>query len=474
MKRPLVLLVIIFCLGIFIANFIKISFGLIYPAALIFLFFGFLSLKKGLRFDILVSCLVLLLGIVSLKNAQILPRCHIARYVSYKNKHPYIIRGIINNQPILKNNKLSFILKTREIQFNNYKYKACGNILVYIRGRKDLNYAQELLLSGNLYRPFSNAGPNRRSYRDYLYNQGIFFIMHARMVSRTPGLNKNRGLIFRRLAFWLKDKMENIIFKRVSPLAASVLDAMILGEKRNIPALIYNSMIKSGTVHILVVSGFNVGIVSFIIILFLKLIRLARPLRIYAAIPLLILYCLVTGASNPVVRATVMAIVFMFAYFVRREPDIYNSCAVAMIFILVLNPRQLSDIGFQLSFASVISIVYLYPKIKSLLRIELLKTKYLKFLCDGCLVSFSAWLGTMGFIAYYFKVFSPITVLANIFIVPLATLITLCGLCLIVIELICPVLAPFFAYTNELSVLLLLKINAFFIKLPAAYFYLPR
>jgi competence protein ComEC len=294
------------------------------------------------------------------------------------------------------------------------------------------------------------------------------------MVSRTPGLNKNRGLIFRRLAFWLKDKMENIIFKRVSPLAASVLDAMILGEKRNIPALIYNSMIKSGTVHILVVSGFNVGIVSFIIILFLKLIRLARPLRIYAAIPLLILYCLVTGASNPVVRATVMAIVFMFAYFVRREPDIYNSCAVAMIFILVLNPRQLSDIGFQLSFASVISIVYLYPKIKSLLRIELLKTKYLKFLCDGCLVSFSAWLGTMGFIAYYFKVFSPITVLANIFIVPLATLITLCGLCLIVIELICPVLAPFFAYTNELSVLLLLKINAFFIKLPAAYFYLPR
>ena len=160
----------------------------------------------------------------------------------------------------------------------------------------------------------------------------------------------------------------------------------------------------------------------------------------------------------------------MSAYLVKREADVYNSCAVALIFILVINPRQLFDIGFQLSFASVISIVYLYPKLKSFISSGVLKIRYLRFLIEGCLVSLSAWLGTAGLVAYYFRIFSPVTVLANIFIVPLASLVTLCGFNLIAMEFICPMLAPFFAYSSEFIVSLLLNINAFLIKLPGAYF----
>jgi len=204
----------------------------------------------------------------------------------------------------------------------------------------------------------------------------------------------------------------------------------------------------------------------------LKLARIPKAIRFYIGVPLIIIYCLMTGASTPVVRATIMAIVFMFAYLIKREPDIYNSCAVALIFILLINPRQLFDIGFQLSFVSVISIVYLYPKLRSVLSPSVLKLKYIRFLVEGCLVSFSAWLGTMSLIAYYFKIFSPVTVLANIFIVPLASLITLCGFSLIVMEFICPFLSPLFAYSSEFTVALLLNINALLIKLPGAYFYL--
>jgi competence protein ComEC len=222
-----------------------------------------------------------------------------------------------------------------------------------------------------------------------------------------------------------------------------------------------------------VVSGFNVGIVALIIALFLKLIRLPRRLRIYIGIICLLLYCLVTGASTPVMRATIMAIVFMLAYLVKREPDIYNSLAIAAALILTANPNQLFDVGFQLSFASVISIVYLYPKLKSLLRIESLKIKPLRSLLEACLVSFSAWLGTLGFIAYYFKIFSPVTVLANLLIVPQATLITLCGFSLIFAGLIFPAFAPAFASTSELAVIILLKINLLLLKLPTAYLRLP-
>jgi competence protein ComEC len=248
------------------------------------------------------------------------------------------------------------------------------------------------------------------------------------------------------------------------------VDAMILGERSCIPAFINNSMVKSGTVHILVVSGFNVAIVALLVNLVLKLIRLPRKTRFYIATLLLIIYCLATGASNPVIRATVMAVVLMFAYLVKRDPDIYNSAALAALFILGVNPRQLFDVGFQLSFISVLSIVYLYPKIRLLLRVEALKIQSLKFIADSALVSFCAWLGTMGFIAHYFRIFSPVTVVANIFIVPLATLITLSGFSLIFSGFCLPAFTHLFAYSNELLVALLLKVNALLIKIPGAYF----
>ncbi len=218
------------------------------------------------------------------------------------------------------------------------------------------------------------------------------------------------------------------------------------------------------------VSGFNVGIVIFIIVSVLKLIRIPRKSRYIIAIPLLILYCFVTGSSTPVVRSTIMAIVFMLGALLRREPDIYNSCALAAIFILLINPRQIFDIGFQLSFSSVISIVYLYPRIKSLLRLEGFRIKPFKFIIEGIIVSLSAWIGTMGFVAYYFKIFSPVTVLANLFIVPLATWITLCGFSLVIAGSVFLPLTQLFSHTAELAVALLVRLSYLLVKLPGAYF----
>ncbi len=474
MKRPLVWLSSAFCLGIIIASRIKFSFPLLYLFTLILLLVSFLVAKKGFIFDAVLLCLTCLLGAGLLKNHQTLPECHISNYVRYRNTDLYTIKGFVDTQPVTKEGRTSFVFKAKEIQLGNLRYNCCGNALVYLGGKKPFSYGEELILKGNLCRPGAFDRAKQNNYKNYLYNQGIYFIMRVKPGNTVIRLNRNSGFKPKRFALWLKDKTEETIFKHLPDLPASILDAMVLGEKRNIPALIYSSMIKSGTVHILVVSGFNVGIVAFMITLFLKLIRLPRDIRFCIAIPCLAVYCLMTGASTPVVRATVMSIFFMLGFLFKREPDIYNSCALAAIFILIFNPRQLFDIGFQLSFASVLSIVYLYPRLKALFRTGLIKIRPARFLLEGCLVSFSAWLGTMGFIVYYFKIFSPITVLANLFIVPLATLITLCGFSLIATGLISPLIASLVAHTNELLVALLLNVNAFLIKLPGAYFYLTR
>lgn len=472
MQRPLVFLALSFSLGIFVSSLVKIHIPF-YPLAVIFLIFSLLLIKKGLSFDMFVCCAIFFFGASSLKSYELLPRCHILNFISSGSEDFYSIKGFINNPPILKYNRVSFMFKAEEVHFNNVKYKCCGDILVYAQTKQDLGYAETLMLTGSLHQPSRYGNSKRSSYQQYLYNQGIRVIMRAKFISRGLHINNSCGLTIRKFIFRLRGRIEEAIFKRVSFLSATILDAMVLGEKRNIPVLITDSMVKTGTVHILVVSGFNVGIVAFAFVLFLKLIRVPRRMRSYLASLLLIIYCLMTGASTPVVRATLMAIVFMSAYLVRRDADIYNSLALAWIFVLWLNPYQLFDIGFQLSFVSVISIVCLYPRLKSNLKLGALKMSgVIRFFCDGFLVSLSAWLGTMGFVVYYFKIFSPITVLANIFIAPLAGLITLCGFSLMIMELICPYLSPLFAATCELLVSLLLGINSILIKIPGAYFYL--
>ncbi|TAM42284.1 ComEC/Rec2 family competence protein, partial [bacterium] len=167
-----------------------------------------------------------------------------------------------------------------------------------------------------------------------------------------------------------------------------------------------------------------------------------------------------------------MGSVFLLAYLFKRSPDIYNSLSCAALFILLINPRQLFDIGFQLSFASVTAIVYLYPKLRAISRIGDRGSRMLRFICDGLLVSFSAWLGTMGIIAYNFRIISPVTVLANLLIAPLAGLITLCGFTLVLCGSFFPFLAGPVSTTCAMLVTLLLNINAAAIKLPFAYFYL--
>ncbi|MCM8789945.1 MAG: ComEC/Rec2 family competence protein, partial [Candidatus Omnitrophica bacterium] len=238
--------------------------------------------------------------------------------------------------------------------------------------------------------------------------------------------------------------------------------------KKEVSALIYYSMIKTGTVHILVVSGFNVGLLAYTAALLLKIIRVPRYFRPFVIIFFLIIYCLMTGASTPVLRATVMTVFFIIGFMFKREPDIYNSLGLAAISILILNPMQLFDIGFQLSFASVLSLAYVYPKLNALLKAKFWKSRFLRAVANSCLVSFSAWLATFGFIAYHFKIISPVTVFANILIAPLAALITLCGFSLIFVNFILPFLTPFFGLAVEALVLLLVELNFFFLNLPFA------
>jgi len=415
--------------------------------------------------------LALLIGGLSLKNSYILPKCHINNFVYYKNNSFYSVSGFIDSDPEFKNNYMQFIFRANQIQTGLLRWRCCGKILVKIGFLQKLNYGDNLTLVGNLSRP-ANFNSTSRSYKNFLARQSIYLIMRIKEARQIIYGQGNNGSNLISWLFGVREKMEAIINRHLADLPAAILSAMVLGQKRNIPWLINDSMVKSGTVHILVVSGFNVGIVAFIINLLFKILRIQKRIRIILAVICLLIYCAITGASNPVIRATVMGTVFLSAYFSKRSPDIYNSLATAALFILIIGPRQIFDVGFQLSFMSVLTIVYLYPKLKEFFLLENCKIKVLKFIYEGLLVSLSAWLGTLAIIALNFHIIAWITVLANILIVPLATLITLCGFTLVLSGLISPSLACLFSSPTSLLINLLLYINAAVIKIPFAYSYL--
>jgi len=145
------------------------------------------------------------------------------------------------------------------MQAENLAHSCCGNVLVRAKGAKGLRYGEELVLSGNLYRPFGGNGAGRTNYRDYLYAQGIRAVMNIKPAGEIIKLNSQSRIKDQAMAYLLKANFERVIYKYLSGIPAAILDAMVLGEKKGIPQSINNAMIKIRTMHILVVSDLTWG-----------------------------------------------------------------------------------------------------------------------------------------------------------------------------------------------------------------------
>ncbi len=488
MKYPLVSLCIAFCLGIITAAYIKMPFWAFCSAAFLFLTFGIIFIKQNTKFTIFFLWAVFFLGAALLQNSQFLPDCHISRLVSYKSDVVYLT-GVIDNDPIYQDKKVSFILNAEKLEISGHWYKTCGKILVKVFSaevrrpgeekalmpdgiKNKFFYGNRLFLKGKLYRPFSfSRGFN---YRDYLKHKGIYCILSVKKDSVIKVLDKNNGNALMSFSFRIKHRLRDVIVKNLSPFSAGILNALILGDRQDLSPYFSDILMKLGTIHIIAISGFNVGIVAFIILLILKIIKIPRKARYILTMLLLIIYCILTGGSAPVARATIMAAVFLSAYFFAREVNIYNSLSLATLIILAVNPWQLFEISFQLSFLSVISIVWLAPKIYSVFPEKLNKITYFRFLILTFSASSAAWIGLIPLIAYYFKTFTTLTVLANMIIVPYSAVITTTGVSFALIGILFPPFAPIFAATNELFILILFKIHYFLVGIPGAYFKLPE
>ncbi|HBB15580.1 MAG TPA: hypothetical protein DCZ97_00760, partial [Syntrophus sp. (in: bacteria)] len=253
---------------------------------------------------------------------------------------------------------------------------------------------------------------------------------------------------------------------------------MILGDQKEIPKDTMDKFSRTGTIHIIAISGFNIGIVAvfsiFVLRLFLKsseylLLRWnMTTMTTFFAILVVILYTFIAGSGISVVRASIMVVLFMVAILINRERDLYNTLALAAFLILLVSPTSLFDISFQLSFAAVASLLFLMPRLTALLptfpsadflsmtRREWLLYHFKKVLRALILFSFaslSATLGTLPLIILYFNRLSLITLAANLLVVPVLGIIAIPFCLLIVLAVpISSTLTHFIVRISELLV----------------------
>lgn len=134
---------------------------------------------------------------------------------------------------------------------------------------------------------------------------------------------------------------------------------------------------RTGTTHIIAISGFNIGIVAVFSLFTIRLLlRCSEYIQLrynmtsistLFAILIVILYTFIAGSGISVVRASIMVVLFMIAILINRERDLYNTLALAAFVILVASPHSLFDISFQLSFVAVASLLFLTPRLTALL-----------------------------------------------------------------------------------------------------------
>ena len=247
---------------------------------------------------------------------------------------------------------------------------------------------------------------------------------------------------------------------------ADFLAGMLIGYRQEIPADIEQDFRRTGTLHVFAVSGQNIAEMVVVALILLQLCGLVRWRWAFLIAPIVLLYCLLTGSPASAVRATVMALAVLLAWRLGRPLNALGCWSLALLAMLVWNPAFLLDPGAQLSFAIVLGLILIAPPITRFFIQPFLPDPFLPatLLTTAQRVEKRFWWIVIGLLgtgiaatitsepitAVTFHQITPISIVANLVVVPMAGLITMIGTLSIFISLLSTFLAGLLNNTNWL------------------------
>ncbi len=380
----------------------------------------------------LLTLLAILSGInLTIQHKQLLKSNHFSKYNSN-----YLIVRLLDN-PKLKKDIGRFSVTVENSVNNKAITNTCGKLLIALRfdttKKLNLHYGDKLLMIAKFTETEIPYNPVEYNYKKNLSYKQIY---HASFIREDQyyKIDSFKGNFIKDFALKFQDKQVLKFRRYLSDIdAQSLASTLILGYKTDLSQQILDAYSKTGTMHVLSVSGMHVAIVVIFLGILLKFMdkRIwTKILKTLIIILFIWFYSLITGLSPSVERAAIMITFVVVGRLVALKINMFNIIAISAFIILVLDPFAVMDIGFQLSFIAVGGLIYLQPKIYSLINVD---NKLLDIIWQYSSVSIAAQLATSPISLLYFHQFPLCFIISNLFLVLPATLIMYFGLVFLIV-----------------------------------------
>ncbi len=260
-----------------------------------------------------------------------------------------------------------------------------------------------------------------------------------------------------RLRSWITD-----CFRRnLPPDQAALASGFLIGETRDIPVSVYRQFKQSGTLHLLAVSGSNVALVLLVCLFLIRPFGLSRRRRGAVLLALLLLFAVISYGQPSVIRASVMAGLVIIAGMLERRVDLNNIIALSAALILLFEPGELFDVGFQLSYATAWGLIFAVPRLTALFA-DHQNARWYQWVIFPLIVALVAQIVSTPLVLLYFGQAPVLSIPANLVIVPLTGVAVVGVMIVVMADLIWPVLGLFAGAIVSIILELLLRLVALF------------
>lgn len=328
--------------------------------------------------------------------------------------------------------KLNSSEKNRRYEVEFYKENIISKSVLSIpKNQLELNF-------NHYYKGEVSIKKTEKAYADFVFNYQKYLtrkdIFYEAYLPGKISESSTKTLSFLELVKNERLKLLNRIdHSSLNEKSASFLKGIILADRTEMDSETISDFQKSGLMHLLAISGTHIGIIFGIFYFILTHIFSGKKrfAAIIASIFLIWAFAVFIGLGNSVIRACIMISVYFIYVLLQRKPDLLHALSLAALFILIANPQQIFDVGFQLSFSAVLGIYWLYKPILKLIPRS--KFKAFNFFSSVLAITITAQISTLPLVIFYFHQFSFVSIIANMIVIPFAEIVIAFSLFLTVI-----------------------------------------
>ena len=445
-----------FFVGVFITTFYTLSLPTItwlfcVGAALVFLYVKQRTTNKATS-GVLYSCLVLLFFAAGALRIEVAQWNFLQSELLTEVGASVVFEGKVVTEPD-KRERVTYLT----IQTGNDK------ILVGVDAFSTVTYGDVVEVRGVLAVPTSFETDLGRTfnYASYLKAKGIQYQISFAQVQI---LRSNEGNVLVENLLVLKHSFMEQIERYLAEPAAGLGEGLLLGVKQGLGEELETAFRKTGIIHIVVLSGYNIMLVVVFVMTILGFFLPKKP-RVFFGIAAIAAFALLVGLSATVVRASIMAVILLLTQVTSRTYLVVRGLVLAGLIMVIHNPFLLAyDVGFQLSFLATLGLIFITPHFEALLQRVTSAWNVKTFL----VATLGAQVAVLPLLLYQIGEFSVVSVVVNVLVLPMVPVAMLLTFCVGLFGYISVTLATILSYPAYFSLLYIIKAAELFVQVPFA------